>query len=345
MKKRHVCCPKCKSVKTVRNGKRKLKKRLIQRFLCRHCRYSFSLRHLSRSRVSYHQRVKLTRLHLEGRTSIRTLSRHSGYSTKTITESIHTITKQCVSAAWIAKHLKPKWSGYLALDGKTIRVWDWAAKHFHYTKEERRWLHKMTLLVALDLETLDIPTHHLGEEETAIDLVMFLKNLRNSGYHLKGYVSDGNLDIPRAVRHVFGSGIPHQLCVRHFLQGLRVKLRNNSISHLDYQDACHHILTGKKPHFLKVPKTLFTYQNEPSLPRTNQACENLLRFLSLRLKTLGQFKKWQYAADYYNALILMRRFTPFTDRKEKPNGLAPLELAGCDLTNHDYFKLNPKINR
>jgi len=345
MTKRHVSCPKCKSLETKRNGRRMLVSIPVQRFYCYKCRETFSIRHQSRSRISFHGKVKLTRQHLEGRTSVRTLARHTKHSTRTVMQAIHTVTKQCVTAAWIAQTLQPKWSGYLALDGKTVRVWDWSAKHFHYSKAERRWLHRMTLLVALDLGTLDVPAHHLGDEETTFDLILFLRTLRRLNYPLKGYVSDGNPDIEKAVKMVFGPGIPHQLCVRHFLQNLRLKLKQQQITEEAYRDACRQILIGRKPNFLRVPMNLFTYKRIPSLPRTNQSCENLIRFFTLRLKTLGQFRSYQYAADYCNALVLMRRFTPFTDRKDQPNGISPLELAGCDIEKIDYLKINQKSNR
>lgn len=345
MAKRSVRCLFCRSRKTVRNGRRKLiVGYTIQRILCRDCHRSFNLRYYPRARITYHYRVALTRAHLEGRTSIRTLSRQTGHSTTTVMKSIHMVTTRCVGAAWIASRFKPQWSGYLALDGKIIRVWDWAAKHIHYTKEERRWLHKMTFLVALDLQTLDIPTHYVGDEETMIDLIMFLKSLRDLGYPLKGYISDGNPDIPRAIERVFGNDIPHQLCIRHFLQNLRSKLREQLISLETYQDACYQILSGKPPRHLSVPTNLFTYQRVPNLPRTNQACENLFRFFSLRLKTIGQFHNWQTATHYCNALVLMRRFIPFTDRKRQPNGHSPLEMAGCNLKGLDYLTMG-KINR
>ncbi len=345
MSKRHIRCTSCSSLSTKRNGQRKLEKGMVQRFFCLTCKRSFSLRHSPRSRVSQTEKVRITRDHLEGRTSIRTLSDHTGHSSKTILEAIHAVTASCVSAAWIAKHLKPEWSGYLALDAKVIRVWDWSAKHFLYSKNERRWLHKMSLLLALDLGTLDLPCHHLGTEETKIDLVMFLKVLKEIEYPLKGYVSDGNEDISRAVEHVFGKGIPHQLCVSHFLRNLRVRYREGKISSEAYQDAKRRISLGERPRFLTVPETLFTYLRVPELPRTNQQMENCIRFLNLRLKTISQFHRWNLATNYCNALVLMRRFKKFTDRKHQPNGKAPLELANCHIEGLDYLKLGLKSNR
>lgn len=345
MAKRHMRCPACRSLKTRRNGLRKNKRNTLQRFLCEQCYTSFTHAQNPGRQVTVATQVKMTRTHLEGRTSIRTIARDTGHSSRTVLKAIHEVTAQCVSAAWIAENLKPEWSGYLALDGKVIRVWDWAAKSIRYSKEELRWLHKMSLLVALDLGTLDHPCHHLGTDETKIDLVMFLRTLKGIGYPLKGYVSDGNEDIIRAVELVFGKGIPHQLCVSHFLRGLRRRLREGKVTKQEYSDATQRILAGKRPRFLTVPDDLFTYQSIPQLPRTNQQMENAIRFLTLRLKTIGQFRYWWHAAHYTNALVTMRRFTPFTDRKHGQNGKAPLELAGCDITNLDYLGIGLKNNR
>src|ERR1019366_3420404 len=198
--KKHQRCIFCDSLKTRRNGYvARAEKEPLTRFRCFGCKKSFTLG-VEKGLISRKERVDITRDNLEGRTSMRILAKHTGHSKTTICSAVHEVTKECVSAAWIAKELKPQWGGYLALDGKVIRVWDWAAKHFRYTKQQKRWLHKMSLLIALDLETLDIPTHHLGDEETTFDLVMMLKELKAMDYPFKGYVSDGNEDIERAVK-------------------------------------------------------------------------------------------------------------------------------------------------
>ena len=345
MKKRNVRCKKCGSISTLRNGHRKLRNGLIERFYCCGCKSYFTLRINLKSRIGFAEKVKLTRSHLEDRTSIRTIARHTDHSKTTVVSAIREVTKQCVSSAWIAKNLNPKWSGYLALDGKMIRVWDWAAKHFRYSKEEKRWLHKMSLLIALDLGTLDIPDHHLGSDETAIDLIMFLQSLKSLGYPLKGYISDGNQDIVKAVKMTYGQNIPHQLCTRHYLQGLKDKFWEGEIAEFQYRDACQALLSGAKPKYLRVPKELFTHREIKQLPSTNQQIENLNRYLMLRLKTIGQFQGFQSARDYCNALTLMRRFVPFTDcRNKAKNHEAPLELAGCNVKELDYLMLE-KIRR
>ncbi len=344
MHKKHLRCTLCGSLATKRNGTRITGTGTIQRFRCLECQRTFTFKVLSRKRVTPSEQVRLTREHLEKRASIRTLARLEGYSKQTVQEAIHTITSQVASAAWIANHFSPTWGGYLALDGTAVRVWDFAAKYFRYSKAQRRWLHKMTLLVALDLETLDIPAHHLGSEETTIDLVIMLRILKDTGYPLRGIVTDGNLDIAKAVALVFGPGIPHQLCQLHYLKALRAKVRDGKLLESSYREARKKIPRGVRPSF-PVPDELFTYLEHPGMPRTNQALEVANRFFKLRLKTLGTFHSWKTATWYCDALVAHRRFLKFTDRKGGPNGKAPLELAGCDITGWDYLTRERKSNR
>jgi hypothetical protein len=308
------------------------------------CNKSFTFKVLTRARITPSEQIRLTREHLEKRASIRTLARLEGYSKQTVQNAIHTITSQVASAAWIANQFSPQWGGYLALDGTTVRVWDFAAKYFRYSKAQRRWLHKMTLLVALDVATLDVPMHHLGSEETTIDLKMMLDNLKNVQYPLLGIVTDGNMDIAKAVALAFGPGIPHQLCQLHFLKNLRQKVKDGKLLESQYREARAKIPLGKRPSF-PVPDELFTYLDHPGMPKTNQALENCNRFFKLRLKTMGTFHSWQTATWYCDALVAHRRFLPFTDRKNgQQNQIAPLELAGCNIAGWDYLT-KEKTNR
>ena len=168
---------------------------------------------------------------------------------------------------------------------------------------------------------------------------MFLRSLKELGYPLKGYVSDGNKDIERAVKRVFGQ-VPHQLCIRHFFVNLREKLGREEIAEFQYRDACQALLQGSRPKYLKVPEDLFTFKTIKQLPPTNQQMENLIRYLNLRFKTMNQFYSFQSAKDYCNALTLMRRFVPFTDCGDKAkNNKAPLLIAGCDVKGLDYLTL------
>jgi hypothetical protein len=81
---------------------------------------------------------------------------------------------------------------------------------------------------------------------------------------------------------------------------------------------------------------------EMHLPHTSNDAENLFRQLMLRLRTIGRFAHYRYARDYLNAWALWRRFTPFTDcrgSRKSRNHKAPLELAGCEISNIDFLRL------
>ena len=233
--KKPVRCSWCLSLKTHRWGTRKVQGRSIQKFKCLCCGHIFSGR-LTKGHLSGRAKAELTRRHLEGRTSIRQLIRDTGHSSHTILSAIHQTVDQTVSTAWVAGQLRPNWGGQLAVDGTVIRVWDWSAKYFRYSKEQRRFLHKMVWLVALDLQTLDIVHHHLADEESMIDLILFYQQVQKNGYPLKGLVSDGNPDIRRAAQRVFGDSFDYQQCVRHYLEKLRRDFRDQSLSERQYVD-------------------------------------------------------------------------------------------------------------
>jgi transposase-like protein len=224
MSKKHVRCTLCGSLSTQRWGVRKTATGKIQRFHCLSCKKSFTCKILTRARVTPAAQVELTRRHLEDRTPIRELVRDTGHSSKTIVKAIHAVTKNVVSAAWISHQFNPVWGGYLAVDGTSVKVWDWSVGKYRFYRRQRRWLHKMSLLVAQDVQTTDIPTHHLDVEEGSIELVTLFQQLKEVGYPLRGLVSDGNEEIPKAARLVFGSEIPHQLCQLHYLKNLRERV-------------------------------------------------------------------------------------------------------------------------
>lgn len=312
--KKHVRCSWCLSLKTKRNGLRIIRKRRIQKFRCLTCNHIFSKR-INKGVLTKGDKINIVKKHLECRTSIRQIVRDTGLAKQTITNAIKEITKDCIDSVEIARKLNPQWGGYLAVDGSCIRVYDWSAKHFHYSKEQKRLLHKLVWIVALDLETLDIVHQHLAEEETMIDLIIFYRTIKEMGYPLKGLVSDGNKDIPRAARMVFKTNFAHQICITHYLKNLRLKLQAEAINEKQYDRFRKAILTGK--HLPGLPYEIFTYKTIKQLPKTNQQIENLFKQVKLRIKSIGQFHSYQTASNYLKAWTLFRRFTKFTDCRDK----------------------------
>lgn len=199
----------------------------------------------------------------------------------------------------------------------------------------------MVWLVVLELETLDIVHHYLGDEETMIDLTMFYEQIKANRYKLKGLVSDGNLDIICSARNVFSQEARRQLCQSHFIKNLMVKLGHELIDEKEFNRLAKGIKTGKE--LEELPKELFTYKTI-SLPKTDQQMENLFRQTKLRIRSIGQFHGHETANDYLNVWTLFRRFTRFTDCRDKSkNNNAPLELAGVDIGGINYLDLKSNL--
>lgn len=316
---------------------------------------------------------RLTKKSLEGRTSFRTLQREEGFDKNTILASVHEVAFKAKDSAWIAKNLKPKWDGILSFDGKLIRVYSPYARINGSSFKQKAMLLKQTWLVGVDTKTKDLPHYGLAESENLADLVKYFKALKGIGYPLRALIRDGNLDIERAARIVFEDSFSTQLCLRHFAQSLKRRLKDERKSHKEETEClirsvkealeeknCLEKVEGLIQSFtkkrriteiqewillelernIKVLTTHFNFKGE-FLPYNNDV-ENLLRQLNLRLKTWGIFGNKENARHYLKTWALFRRFTSFTDcrgRNKFKNGKAPLELAEVNIKGLDYLKL------
>ena len=316
-----------------------------------------------RERISSATKRRLVKQYIEGRSSYRGLAAQYSLDKNTILRAIIEVISSLADPFFIAELLKPKWSGILSFDGKYIRTFDWSAKHFNLTGKEKKAAHKSVFLVGMDTQTKDVPVHLLGDEETMIDLIMYFRDLKRIGYDLKVLVRDGNTDIERAARKVYGDSFKVQLCHKHFLDTLSSYLRDEENRCRNDSEALieriremiakgRDLSLGVKPrtktqlkilrHYRENYERLYLWTKVPMVPKTNNHIENYFRQLNLRLKTVNMFRSMQTADKYLNALILSRRFTKFTccrGRNKHKNGKAPLELAGCDISNIDYLKL------
>ena len=313
---------------------------------------------------------KITRAYIEGRSSYRALARFFRLDKNTVFKAVLEILSELVDSDFISFHFHPKWSGILSVDGKYIRIFDWSARHFHLSSKEKKAAHKGSFLAGVDVLTKDIPHHHLGDEETMIDLTMFFKTLKQIGYPLRVLITDGNTDIERAARHVYGDMFKVQLCHKHFIDTLNHYLKDERKEMKgETERMIENIrasiakgeglpLTSIKTetqekilrYYQKNRHKLFLWTTLRGVPKTNNHIENLFRQLNLRLKTVNIFQTRTTAEKYLNALVLARRFTAFTDckgRNKFNNGKAPLELAGCDIKDFDYLTLksNSKFRR
>lgn len=324
--------------------------------------------------------AQITRESLE-RASIRILSRRYGRAKDTIMRIIHRVCAALPSSLEIAERLRPLWSGVLTVDGKVVKVYDAVIERMDRSKlsdDELRALHRQRWLVGIDHGTGDLPHYDLFEEEGRIEWIMYFRQLRAIGYPLKAVVSDGNEDIPRAARFVYSPDVVHQLCTRHFVEGLGtllppddedrrverqrleglITMIQRTIEADTVEAAAErlteltayrrtirsHTATAIVNRFKAARGALCAHLLHPELrlSHTNNDAENLIRQLNARLKTIGRFMHHRSARSYCNAWALLRRFTPFTDcckaRRDR-NGKCPLQLAGVDTRNIDAMRL------
>lgn len=309
------------------------------------------------------------------RASVRILARRFGRSKTTIMKTIHHAAGLLAKSHEVAAFFRPSWSGILVVDGKYVRTKTLRSKRFDEGERSRSF---MCWLSSVDAGTGDLPHYALADEETMIDLVLFFRRLKEIGYPLRVLISDGNADIPRAARKVYGEGIIHQLCTRHFIDGLYRKAaeagfsddertvaiilsiqrviesddietaaaRLEELKAFPLRHPLHRLLVAD---FRAHAEELVAHLAHPNLgiPHTTNDAESLFHQLGLRLDPLGQFMNWRYADNYLNAWSLWRRFTPFTDCKgarKKRNKKSPLECAGCRIKGVDMFKI-PRTNQ
>lgn len=342
---------------------------MIARFFCYDCGRRSSAPHEPNAAYDPSQIVKES---LE-RASIRILSRRYERSKKHIMALVHRVTAGVKDSTWIAEHFPLRWSGVLTVDGKTIKAYDRLTKQLKgkWSDESLRAMSRKVWICGIDYGTGDLPHYELAEEETKIDLVMYFQTLKKIGYPLRVLVCDGNEDIPAAARFVFGKQIIVQLCTRHFVENLKRQAEGDSehsstqhvifliqrIIEADGLEQAGIFLESLKQlqHLKPVERQLIAMfkrhaekltahvlHPEMNIPHTSNDIENLFKQLNLRLKSIGRFHHWRYAANYLKAWALLRRCTPFTDcrngRKWR-NGQAPIEIAGADMSNIDPLKL------
>ncbi len=102
----------------------------------------------------------------------------------------------------IARELLPWWSGYLVVDGKSVKV----------SRGELSWF------LGLDAGSRDLVYEKLLEGENRYDLLTYFRFLRDElRYKVKGVVSDLNPDIGWAIGQVWPAAA-HQVCTTHMLR-------------------------------------------------------------------------------------------------------------------------------
>lgn len=253
----------------------------------------------------------------------------------------------------VSTELKPKWGGFLGIDGKAI-----------YVRGEEH-----CLLIGVDHPTQDIVHALVLEAETEDGFAQLETEARlDAGHPLKGVVSDLGPGFAQTHRDHFGA-VPFQACRIHFDRRLdqdipkakhspraalnqELKDRIRAVLYAPtYEDAraLLHALCAVRARFTGIGRVdslgslernfelYMSHHFVPGLPADNNVTENVIKQLNKKLRLMEGFESMESAERYVRLLVGCYRFKRFTDSC-RSNGKAPLELAGVDLKRHDWLQ-------
>lgn len=372
-------CPRCGSLNTKRHDILVLKKvtlqgvkpQGVQRWYCKDCRRPFTPERSASETATYTLEIyeKAAMLYFDQSAAYRAVARElqrMGISidAKQCWVLVQTLAQNCKAPWEVSMELRPKWSGFIGVDADHLKVADhWEAP-----------------ILGVDIDTLDIPHLILAEHEDAPNWLHFFLVLKHIGYPFQGVVSDGDPSIESAVRLVC-PGIPQQLCVKHFLDGLHRYLRYKS-SHgrgtwriverfETMAHDCLYALTLPEvrlrltmiqvdPDFKRIHledaiamlerdfDRLTRHFAHPGLPRTNNVTEGTIRKLDRRLTPMDSLASHQTAWNVLKMLTLHTRFRILTDCRpphQHRNGQSPLQLAGIDTQQLHWIRFGQQPQR
>jgi len=199
---------------------------------------------------------------------------------------------------------------------------------------------KIPFIYGIDYETHDIPICLLAPSENYVAMRDFFMKLRNTGYKLRGLVSDDNNAAPLALRHTFQDALV-QLCHTHYVENIRRYLcvRTDETYRAFFYELKEIAFSKKLMKRKKLKKALFElfekYKTDPKTaqvlmtinnrideltnhlkiggcPKTNNLIESYNKQLNGRLKTIQVFESFASAERWLSAWVLQRRLTPFT---------------------------------
>jgi transposase-like protein len=291
-------------------------------------------------------------LYFTAEASYRAVAKTLHISRNVIFNELNRLGENCKSFEQIAHELKPQWSGYLLVDGKTI-----------YIKKDKR-----ALLLTADAKTQDVPCAGLFDTEETKNYKELLRKVKYElNYPLKGITVDGDPALLRAINLMFPN-VPLQLCVRHykenldrhfkyhyrgitdgaprFIEMVHKMLYARSIAHLDHlyreylDNSDFFYVTGLKKevdrfesHFDK----LWTHLYHSGIPRTTNIIEGIIRQLSRKIDDTDGFNSHRSAWNSLKLMIMNYRFKKFTcSRIKGHNGKSPLQLAGVDTSKINW---------
>jgi transposase-like protein len=344
-----------------------------QRWFCLACRKAFIPGCPTRQSTSPYSRAireKATILYVDTGGSYRAVTRElrrlglSHVQSYQVWTWVQDMGHRCADPFEISRCLRPQWSGWLQADGDRIRVGD----------------EDLSILLALDVKTRDIPFAMLGKEDR-YHWTQFFERLKALHYPFKGLTSDGDTAILAGMKAHFPNGV-HQRCHAHFVRNVEELLepRYATFPHLPteyqrFQKALHAFLEAPEwriakeylrflyfyPSFQRPifqPARQMVIQSLPQIipaffhkemPRTSNLIENVIRFLDRRITPMDRFHSRETAWAMIKLLVLYYRFHKFTNPSKRYfyiKDRSPLQLAGVNTVGLRWLSvgLNPLKN-
>jgi len=368
-RQRRIRCPFCRSIRTIRYGSFALKKTVVgtkrkrrKRWYCNDCHRTFTPYQKPSDQLSS-LAYQAAELYYDSKASYRDVARKLGIHRSTAYRLIAGVSNNCKGPEQVNAELKPRWSGYLIVDGDAIDVGSG----------------KKLLLLGVDSHSQDILYARLVNREDGASWTRFIGDIQHIlGYTPPGVVSDGFPALIQGVRTVYPQ-CPRQLCVRHFEKDLSHLLRYRFIQKRGHWRqnkrlliAVHrllyaHSLTGAQRqleailvdsgfhqagfsgiirHIKKQFPHLVTHHHYASMPRTNSIIEGVISRLDERIDPADGYGSQQTCWATLKMLIMWYRFKQFTDCRKNnrhKNGKSPIQLAGVDTANINWIRYSQNL--
>lgn len=274
-----------------------------------------------------------------------------------------TVYRKCIEAlnelphcADITRKYCNRFSGYLLVDGKFIKV--------------RGYDNKIPVIYGIDYLTHDIPTYILSVAENYQSCHSFFTSLRLLNYPLQALICDDNVNIYQSCLSIYPKTAV-QLCQNHYKENIRNRLAvRTDDTYRYFMSKIQYLFTKRRTavEFNKVASDILKeFSNDPlcvsvmvdinnrkeyilghliekPVPRTTNLIESYNSHLNGRLKTIKGFESFSHADLWINGYLIRRRFKNFNDcggKFKKLNGKCSAELSiSKDI---DFQKIVPEI--
>jgi len=260
--------------------------------------------------------------------------------------SIETVADALPDQYAVTRWLKPKRSGYYALDGTWLK----------YRGKD------IVLLILFDVVTLDVVAYAAAMDETEKSYEKLLHPVREEIANAKGFFCDGELGLLKLLKEQH-STVPIQLCVFHKYSRVgqiacfvhpkseldrEIKRRVEKVLFAPTRSGAIAALAELMQYANDLPKNrklkqvigilkrnfelLLTHYDNPDMSPYNNVLEGFNYLIKRRTRLMKGFKKPLIISRWLKLLILDWRFHTLTESEFKDRrGKTPLTLASVPL--------------